>query len=271
MSIIDLNTADIFNAIGGGSPLSIINGILHPSYSIKKSGTSETALEFSGMASIQPSGGASIITAPIETGKYQSINKVMRPGRIACDVVVNGLTGYSGAIPNIFDLTFTSQSATLDTIKTMLATAATYDIDTPKDLYEGYDLVDYSYTVNSKRGVTMLVVSLVFQQVLEQMEVALSGSQSKSKPTDDKKSNAGTGTGGDTKNGAAEPSTIDGLQKSWSSLKTAVGETTSAISDSITQGFTSAIDTVKSPLVDVATSATDKLTGLVSSIKGGIT
>ena len=32
MSIIDLNTADIFNAIGGGSPLSIIDSVLHPQW-----------------------------------------------------------------------------------------------------------------------------------------------------------------------------------------------------------------------------------------------
>ncbi|WP_169073248.1 hypothetical protein [Escherichia coli] len=35
MGIIDLNTADIFNAIGGGSPLSIIDSVLHPQYVIR--------------------------------------------------------------------------------------------------------------------------------------------------------------------------------------------------------------------------------------------
>ena len=56
MGILELNTADIFNAIGGGSPLSIIDSVLHPQYVIRDSKTGDVALEFSGMASIQPSG-----------------------------------------------------------------------------------------------------------------------------------------------------------------------------------------------------------------------
>jgi hypothetical protein len=83
MSIIDLNTADIFNAIGGGSPLSIIDSVLHPQYVIRNSTTGAVALEFSGMASIQPSGRAQITNAPVEGGKYQSINKVKEPSVVS--------------------------------------------------------------------------------------------------------------------------------------------------------------------------------------------
>ncbi|MFP1862245.1 hypothetical protein [Lonsdalea quercina] len=271
MSIIDLNTADIFNAIGGGSPLSIIDSVLHPSYSIRNHGESTTALSFSGMMSIQPSGGARIVTAPIENGKYQSINKVARPGRVVCDIVISGLTGLSGSLPNIFDLTLTSQSSTLSTIKEMIDSANLYDIDTPKDTYESYDLVDYTYTVNSKRGVSLLVVSLAFEEVRQQMEVSLSSTQSKNKLTSDKTQSGITGTGAATTKGSTQTSKIDGLKKSWSNLSSAVSSTVTAATDTVTTGITSAIDTVKGPLIDTATSATDKATDLVNSVKGAIT
>ncbi|HDU2642882.1 TPA: hypothetical protein RFB65_001867 [Yersinia enterocolitica] len=271
MSIIDINTSDIFNAIGGGSPLSIIDSVIHPSYSIRNHGQATIALEFSGMASIQPSAGASVVTAPIENGKYQSINKVVRPGRVVCDVVISGLTGLTGSIPNIFNLTFTSQSDTLTTIKNMISDAETYDIDTPKDVYESYDLVDYSYSVNSKRGVSLLVVSLIFEEIRQQMEVHLSSTQAKSTPTKDGTQNGNTGVGEGANNGDSSPSKIDELQKSWANLKKAVGDTVDGVAGAISTGFTSAIDTVKGPLIEAATSAADKTTNLVNSIKSEIT
>ncbi|HHX7278572.1 TPA: hypothetical protein ACVHP4_004211 [Yersinia enterocolitica] len=271
MSIININTSDIFNAIGGGSPLSIIDSVIHPSYSIRNHGQATAALEFSGMASIQPSAGASVITAPIENGKYQSINKVVRPGRVVCDVVISGLTGLTGSIPNIFNLTFTSQSDTLTTIKNMISAAETYDIDTPKDVYESYDLVDYSYSVNSKRGVSLLVVSLIFEEIRQQMEVHLSSTQAKNTPTKDGTQNGNTGVGEGANNGDSSPSKIDELQKSWTNLKKAVDDTVDDVTGAISTGFTSAIDTVKGPLIEAATSAADKTTNLVNSIKSEIT
>ncbi|MGC6389644.1 hypothetical protein ACMV8I_18565 [Ewingella sp. S1.OA.A_B6] len=271
MNIIDINTSDIFNAIGGGSPLSIIDSVLHPSYSIRNHGSATTALEFSGMASIQPSAGANIVTAPVEKGKYQSINKVVRPGRVVCDVVITGLTGLTGSLPNIFDLTFTSQSDTLSTIKSMIASASQYDIDTPKDVYESYDLVDYSYSVNSKRGVSMLVVSLIFEEVREQMDVQLSSNQSKASPTNDTIQGGLTGVGSNATQGAASTSTLDGLKKSWTNLKTAVGETTNEVTGAISSGFTSAVKTVQEPLISATTSAANSATSLVNLIKGAIT
>lgn len=259
MSIIDLNTADIFNAIGGGSPLSIIDSVLHPQYVIRNSKTDAVALEFSGMASIQPSGRAQITNAPVEGGKYQSINKVKEPSVVRCEIIVTGLTGFSGNIPNIFDLTFTSQSSTLNTIKTMLETANTYDIETPKETLESYDLVDHSYEVNSQRGVSMLTIYLYFQEVMQQMEVVLSGAQAENKPTDDEKSQGITGTGGFQKSAGSTPSTVDELGKSWASLKSSVGGIVETASDTVTTGFQSALDTVSKPVLEVVTSAIQKV------------
>ncbi|EPL4123866.1 hypothetical protein MWS69_002681 [Citrobacter amalonaticus] len=271
MSIIDLNTADIFNAIGGGSPLSIIDSVLHPQYVIRNSSDDSVALEFSGMASIQPSGRAQIINAPVEGGKYQSINKVKEPGVVRCEIIVTGLTGYSGSIPNIFDLTFTSQSDVLTTIKTMLGEAKTYNIETPKETLESYDLIDHSYEVNSQRGVSMLTIYLFFQEVMEQMEVVISGAQSGSKPTDDSKSQGNTGVGGVTKEAGSTSSTVDELGKSWSSLKSSVSSVISDASNAVTSGFQSALDTVSKPVLEVTNSAVQKTDELVKSIAGNIT
>ena len=271
MSILSLNTVDIFNAIGGGSPLSIIDSVLHPQYVIRNSKTNAVALEFSGMASIQPGGRAQITNAPVENGKYQSINKVKEPSLVRCEIIITGLTGLTGSIPNIFDLTFTSQSNTLETIKTMLETANTYDIETPKETLQSYDLVDHDYNVNSQRGVSMLTVYLVFQEVMQQMEVVLSGSQSNSKPTNDEITQGATGTGSATKDAGSTPSTVDELGKSWSSLKTSLGDIAGKATTAITTGFQSALDTVSKPVLDVTNSATQKAAELAKEINENIT
>lgn len=271
MSILSLNTADIFNAIGGGSPLSIINGILHPQYVIRDNETGEVALEFSGMASVQPGGRAQITNAPVEKGQYQSINKVREPSVVRCAIIISGLTGFTGTIPNIFDLSFTSQNSSLKTIKEMLANAKVYDIETPKETLTSYDLVDHDYEVNSQRGVSMLTVYLVFQEVIQQMEVVLSGSQTENKPTDDAVSQGVTGTGSSIQQAGAKPSTLDSLNKSWSSLKKSVGDITTSATDTITAGFKSALETVSEPVLDVANSATEKLATLAKDISANIT
>lgn len=271
MSILSLNTADIFNAIGGGSPLSIINGILHPQYVIRDNDTGEVALEFSGMASVQPGGRAQITNAPVEKGQYQSINKVREPSVVRCAIIISGLTGFTGTIPNIFDLSFTSQNSSLKTIKEMLANAKVYDIETPKETLTSYDLVDHDYEVNSQRGVSMLTVYLVFQEVIQQMEVVLSGSQTENKPTDDAVSQGVTGTGSSIQQAGAKPSTLDSLNKSWSSLKKSVGDITTSATDTITTGFKSALETVSEPVLDVANSATEKAATLAKDISANIT
>lgn len=271
MSIINLNTADIFNAIGGGSPLSIINSVLHPQYIIRDGKTGSVALEFSGMSSIQPSGRAQITTAPVEKGMYQSINKVKEPSVVRCEIIVTGLTGFSGGLPNIFDLTFTSQSDVLGTIKNMLGETNTYDIETPKETLQSYDLIDHSYEVNSQRGVSMLTIYLYFQEVMQQMEVEMSGAQTDKKPTNDSKSLSETGSGSSIKEANSTPSTVDQLGKSWSSLKKSVGDLTSAASDSITSSLKSALNTVSEPAADIANSATEKATQLAKNITKNIT
>lgn len=270
MSIIDLNTADIFNAIGGGSPLSIIDSVLHPQYVIRYHETSFVALEFSGLASIQPEGRAQITNAPVEDGKYQSINKVKDPSRVRCSVIINGLTGFDGGIPNIFDLTFTSQSEALRTIQVMLKTPWLYDIETPKETLESYDLVGHYYEVNSQKGLYVDGVP-EFQEVMQQMEVILSGAQSEGQPTSDQISQGITGSGSPTQKGAATTSTLDQLSKSWESLKSSTQGIYGKVSNSITTGFQSSLNTVTKPAIDAAGSATQKAAEIAKNINENLT
>ncbi|MRT01875.1 hypothetical protein [Ewingella americana] len=271
MSIINLNTAAIFNAIGGGSPLSIINSSIGPQYTIRDGKTGAVAIEFSGMASIQPSGRAQITTAPIEKGEYQSINKVKQPSNVRCKIIVTGLTGFSGGIPNIFDLTFTSQSDVLKTIDDMLKTAKVYDIETPKQTLQSYDLVGHYYEVSSQSGISMLIIYLDFEQVMQQMEVVLSGSQADQRATNDSISLGETGVGGAVKEAGSTPSTVDELGKSWSSLKSSVSDIAGTVTGKITTGFQSALSTVSTPAIDVANSATKKAAELAKNISENIT
>ena len=176
MSIFTLNAANIFNILNGGSPLSIIASILKPSYEINSDDDSSISLSFDGMVSINPSGGASVINAPVEDGKYQSINKVKEPSRVNCIVVINGLTGYTGYIPNILEGSLVSQSSVLKTIKKMIDETHTYTITTPKETLESYDLVHWEYSVTATEGVTLLKVSLVFEEIMQVMEVTLNSS-----------------------------------------------------------------------------------------------
>lgn len=271
MSIIDLNTADIFNAIGGGSPLSIIDSALHPQYVIRNHGKSDVALEFSGMASIQPEGRALVTNAPVEGGVYKSMNKVKAPSIVRCSVIINGLTGYSGGIPNIFALTLTNQSETLSKIKSMLDNTDIYDIETPKETFSSYDLVGHSYEVNSQRGVTMLTVFLDFQEIMQRMVVISSNPQSKKQPTNDKISKSRTGAGAATKESVAPPATVDDLSKSWASLKASLGALADEAENSIDTTFQSALKTVSEPVKDVVESAVQKTDEIVKLIIKNIT
>lgn len=271
MSIFSINTAAIFNAIGGGSPLSIINSSIGPQYAIRDGKTGAVALEFSGMASIQPSGRAQITTAPVEKGQYQSINKVKEPSIVRCEIIVTGLTGFSGGLPNIFDLTFTSQSDVLKRIKDMLAGAYTYDIETPKETLVSYDLTDHSYEVSHDRGVSMLRIYLYFQEVMQQMEVILSGPQAYKQCTKDEISQGTTGVGGLVKQAESKPSALDELGKSWSSLKKSVGDASDNITKNVTSGLQSALKTVSEPAIEVANSAVSKAAEIAKNIGGTTT
>lgn len=275
MSFASLNAASIFNAIGGGSPLSIMTSILKPSYVIKSEDGSVT-LPFDGLKNITASGSANVVTAPVEKGKYQTLNKVKEPNQIKCEILLDGLTGFSGNIPNIFNMTLTSQNASLKIIQEMIGKAAIYNIETPKGNYDSYDLVNWSYQVSSQTGVTLLTVSLYFTEIMQQMEVTLGSPQSQEKPINNEDSpgtdgvattaeqQAGTGT--PTADTLSKESTFlsDALDFARDTYDTASGAVNKAL-DYVAGEINSAMDAVnafanESPSERVAQQAIDDLT-----------
>lgn len=268
MSLFSINDSAIFNALGGGSPLSIINSVLHPSYAILNSGTQDNALDFDGVVSIQAAAGADIINAPIEKGKYQAFNKITRPAKLTAQIVVTGLTGYSGSIPNILQLNTTSQTYVLDSIRYMINTPQLYDIETPKETFTSYDAIGFDYQVTSQHGVTMLVIGLYFQQVLVQQEVRLSKQSAKDQPTNN---DVTQGASASTKNtqASSNPARLEDLKTMWYQIgqdtRAAVGDT------DITTSFTSSTTTASQTLSQAGQNISNKTDNLVSNISRSLT
>lgn len=276
MSFVSLNAASIFNAIGGGSPLSIMTSILKPSYVIK-SADGKIKLPFDGMKNINVSGSANVVTAPVEKGKYQSLNKVKEPNQIKCEVLLDGLTGFSGNIPNIFNMTLTSQNASLKMIQEMIDKAAIYNIETPKGNYDSYDLVNWSYQVSSQTGVTLLSVSLYFTEIMQQMEVSLETPQSKKKPINNEDSPGKNGevTDAEKQAGTGKPNTDD-TSKEDSFLSKALNvakQTYESVSGAIDDGLDYVAEGINGAMKSVdeyANGAAEKAGKLAEGIKGKV-
>lgn len=262
MSIFSLNAASLMNAIQNGGIMSVLSTTLYPEYAIRISGGAEH-LPVSGVAVIEPGGTATITNSPVQDGKYSSINKVKDPGRIRYDVVVNGLTGFSGDIPNLFDFTLTTQNETIQTIRDMVATAQVYDIDTPKGTFESYDLVGWRYLTKSDSGVTMLIISLDFQEVQQVMSVTLSTSQSESKATNNKTASGDTGVASEANKPAGQSlSSVDKMKSELRGLNDSIGE----IVDNITSSVSSGLDTLTNSAADVIGGAAQKANELTKEI-----
>ncbi|UAN51395.1 hypothetical protein KGP26_27675 [Serratia sp. JSRIV002] len=166
---LNLNETTILSAINGGGIFAVIGSVLVPSYGVYFSSSSpkvgQKALVYDTTVSFARQNDSVITTAPLERGDYQAFNKVKRPAEINLVVAFEGWTGYSGAVPNLPNFTATSRTDFLKTLDNMVASADTYDIETPDDLFYDYDLSRYDYKIDSKSGVTMLLVSMVFQAV----------------------------------------------------------------------------------------------------------
>lgn len=260
MSFASLNAASIFNAIGGGSPLSIMTSLLKPSYVIKSEDGSVT-LPFDGLKNITASGSANVVTAPVEKGKYQTLNKVKEPNQIKCEILLDGLTGFSGNIPNIFNMTLTSQNASLKIIQEMIGKAEIYNIETPKGNYDSYDLVNWSYQVSSQTGITLLTVSLYFTEIMQQMEVTLGSPQSEEKPINNEDSPGPDGieTTAEQQAGTSQPTAND-TGKESSFLNDALDfarDTYDTVTSTINKGLDYAANEINSAMDAVNTFANE--------------
>lgn len=107
-----LNETTLLSAINSGNIFSIINSVLSPGYGIYlKSGL--RALSPTSFLGIEGGADASVVSAPIEKGSYNSFNKVKRPPVLRVLFTLEGWTGFSGSIPNLTNFTFTSRTEML--------------------------------------------------------------------------------------------------------------------------------------------------------------
>lgn len=273
--MLNANATTVFNALQGGSPLSILTSVLSPSYRVLFSDTSDEAITFGGVAAVQPIKSASISTAPIaadksnSAGTYSSFNKVIAPGRLTVRLIVDGFTGLSGAIPDISSLTLTSQSDVLDAIDKMIAKTSLYDIETPKETFSGYDLIGKDYAVTARNGVTMLVVNLLFQEVIKASEVVLSSQNTEKKPTNNAYSQSSSAVTKQVQ-AATRPVSSDTLIRVSDGIKSSVSFVGDSI-DTIKNGFVSGLQTVKQLPEAVTPESSRKIVQNVELIAKGLT
>ncbi|MFN1150039.1 phage baseplate protein [Serratia liquefaciens] len=260
-----LNQATVLNAVRGGGLLSVVNSVLAPGYGIYyASGANKSTKPFSpaSFVVIEVGGEASIATAPVEKGGYTSFNKVQRPAELHITFTVEGWTGFSGAIPNLTNLTLTSRSDVLATLETMRTTADVYDIETPDKTYSSYDLTKYDYRIRSDSGPTLLTVTAVFQDVQDVAEVSVSSETSQADTTNN---NVAIGTCVKTENVTASTNgpTLSDVKKAQSGIPPAFQRVTEATS--------SAVDDVSKSLGAVIVSPTQKLNSAVNVLSGSLT
>lgn len=264
-----LNETTLINAINGGGLLSILNSTLSPGYGIYTSGGVLKALRPTSFLGIEYGADASVVSAPIEQGSYNSYNKVKRPPIIRVVFTLEGWSGFSGGLPNLTNFSLTSRSDTLAALDEMVDSAQVYDIETPDTTYESYDLIRYNYRT-SDREVTLLTVEAIFQSVLQEAEVKITsntGNDPGDVPTFGVKgANGRTVIGNSTTSGATlvdVKGALSGLKSSLSSASTKVASSVSSAVSGATSGVTGAIN-------GAATSSINKLSDAVTELVKGV-
>ncbi|MGJ8524347.1 hypothetical protein LMG33818_000055 [Halomonadaceae bacterium LMG 33818] len=168
----------------GDALLASISNTLHPAYSVTFNSISSDTLiagtvgqsvfEPTSWVSVQASSESGVVNAPIELGNYASINKVRRPRSLTIIFTLEGWTGYSGQLANYSNFSILSRTRMLEILEQMKRSTNTYNIATPDTVYESFDLQQFSYSVSSGNGMTLLRVTASFTEVLPVSETLLS-------------------------------------------------------------------------------------------------
>lgn len=262
-----LNETTLLNAIQGGGIFSVINSVINPGYGIYlKSGAK--AISPTSFLGIEYGADASVVSAPIEGGSYNSYNKVKRPAVIRVLFVLEGWSGLTGSLPNLTNFSLTSRSDMLASLDAMINFAGTYDIETPDAVYESYDLVRYNYRT-SEREVTLLTVEAIFQAVLEEAEVMLSSTTSNNNVANNDSSKAASVVT-DKVESSASTSTLSDVKGALSGLKTSVSSATSTVATSVSSSVSSATAEATGAINGAATSAINKLSQSVTQLVSGL-
>ncbi len=172
---ISANQSVIVNIMRGGGPLSVINSVISPRYGIYYSTSSaagRSPFTPTSYIGVEYSDGAMITTAPLERGGYTSLNKIKRPGELRVTFTVEGWSGFSGSLPNLTNFSYDSRSGVLAILDQMISGTDLYDIETPDKTFINYDLVGYDYSIRDGRGITLLTVQAIFEEVQENADIS---------------------------------------------------------------------------------------------------
>lgn len=278
-----LNEATLLSAINSGSIFSIINSTLSPSWGITYR-TIDPAISLaafsgqgpapgyvqslnvgdkvfipSGWVSVEPYGEGVVVNSPIEKGSYSSYNKVRRPNELRVVFVLQGWTAFSGSVPNVTEFSTLSRTELLRILERMKNTASTYNIETPDQVYEGYDLVHYDYYVGAQKGQTLLTVNATFQQVMDIGEVVISSSVSQSQPTSNGNSSQQSAVSTDTTQAFAKPVTLDEVKNAWDSGNGSLSEALATSGSGIVSGINSAADSASKVWTQTSTAVATQI------------
>lgn len=249
MSFFSLNETTLLSAINSGSIFSLINSAISPSWGITYNSVDpslvsafagQTVFSPTGWISAEPLGEAAIVNSPIEKGSYTSYNKVRRPNELRVVFVLEGWSAYSGAIPNLTNFSTLSRTSLLGILEEMKNTASTYNIETPDQIYEGYDLAHYDYYVGADRGLTLLKVNATFQQVMDIGEVAISSSSTQSQVATNATSSSSSAITTDVNQSYAKSVGLDDVKNAWTSGNTSLSDALATTGSGLVSGVNSA-------------------------------
>jgi len=268
-----LSETILLNAVRGGGLLSIVNSTLSPGYGIYyASGDKKNQKPFNPKSFVvtEYSGEATIGSAPKEKGAYSSFNKVQRPPELHVTFTVEGWTGYSGSVSNLTDFTLTSRSDVLAVLETMRTSAETYDIETPDTAYTSYDLTKYDYRIRSDSGVTLLMVTAVFQSVMDVGEVTIAVDTGTC-PNPDAKASQGSSLVTQNVPGSVKPPAAADLSSALSGLKRSVTDATAQVADNAITTLQKATDTVTQAFSEGLSGATNQLSQSIKNLAENLT
>ncbi|KOY61207.1 hypothetical protein AM629_15150 [Photorhabdus heterorhabditis] len=269
-----LNQTTVLSAFRSGNLLSAVNSMISPGYGIYyASGQNVGDKPFTptSFIAVEVTREASITTAPIEKGGYTSYNKVQRPGEVHVTFSFEGWTGFSGSVPNLTNLTLTSRSDVLEALDKMVSSAEIYDIETPDTTYTSYDLIKYDFRIRQDNGVTLLIVTAVFQAVQDIAEVKMSSNVANKSNTTKNETAKGPSKNTEQSTGSTKHATLFDVKKALTGLKESIFSATAKVADSVSSGFTSAMEIVTGPLNSAVVSSADQLSKAVKELSGKLT
>jgi len=267
-----LNETTLLSAINSGSIFSLINSAISPSWGITYNTVDpsligaiagQTVFSPTGWISAEPVGEASIVNSPIEKGSYASYNKVRRPNELRVVFVLEGWSAYSGSVPNVTNFSTLSRNGLLSILEEMKNTASTYNIETPDQIYESYDLAHFDYYVGADRGLTLLKVNATFQQVMDIGEVTISSSSSQSQVTTNETSSSASAVTTDVTQSYTKSVGLDDVKNAWTSGNTSLSDALATTGSGIVSGINSAADSASEAWSKASTSVS-------SQIKNGV-